>query len=121
MPRCTARASVSFKMPKLSANGSGEAYHNWNKDQAMAPQKSTAPAIPPTLRPPRSTSATSCSRLALACCSAADSGDVVPMLDSLLCFRQVNNAPVWRLDCHTYTGRSEEHTSELQSLMRISY
>src|SRR3546814_2758551 len=26
------------------------------------------------------------------------------MLDSLVCFRQVNNAPVWRLDCHTYTG-----------------
>src|SRR3546814_8793748 len=26
------------------------------------------------------------------------------MLDSLLCFRQVNNAPVWRLDCHTYKG-----------------
>src|SRR5690606_33435143 len=69
-------------MPKLNANGNGEAYHSWNRDQAMAPQKRTAPVIPPTLRPPRSTSATSCSRLALVCCAAADGGDVVPMLDS---------------------------------------
>src|SRR5690554_3970927 len=94
MPKCRARASVSLNIPKLKANGSGEAYHNWNKAQALAPQKRTAPAIPPTLRPPRSTSATSCSRLAFAACRASvDGGDVVLMLDSLLCFHQVPNAP----------------------------
>ena len=62
MPRCRARASVSLKMPQFSANGSGEAYQSWNTDQISAPTASVAPAMPPTLRPPRSASATSCSR-----------------------------------------------------------
>src|SRR3546814_2192244 len=35
--------------------------------------------------------------------------------------RAVAVAPVHRLHQHRYRGRSEEHTSELQSLMRISY
>src|SRR3546814_2271194 len=31
------------------------------------------------------------------------------------------NRPMWLCACGAYTARSEEHTSELQSLMRISY
>src|SRR3546814_1358570 len=32
-----------------------------------------------------------------------------------------STGPQWRLDVGAFEGRSEEHTSELQSLMRISY
>src|SRR3546814_10426165 len=35
--------------------------------------------------------------------------------------RHVDLAPVWRRGHSRELGRSEEHTSELQSLMRISY
>src|SRR5690554_1668600 len=79
MPRCNALASVSLKIPKLKVNGSGEAYHNWNPDHITAPQNNTAPVMPPTSRPPRSTSATNCSRLALVA-AASVVEDVVLML-----------------------------------------
>src|SRR5690606_36040110 len=65
MPRCSARASVSLKMPQFKAKGSGEAYQSWNSDHSSAPSASVAPAMPPAWRPPRSTSATSCSRSAV--------------------------------------------------------
>src|SRR5690606_22916446 len=45
----------------------------------LAPQNNTAPVMPPTSRPPRSTSATNCSRLALVA-AASIVEDVVLML-----------------------------------------
>ncbi len=60
--RCTARASVSFRMPKPSAKGSGEAYQYWNSAQASATANSRCLTRPRGWRPPVSESATSCCR-----------------------------------------------------------
>jgi hypothetical protein len=57
-------------MPQLNEKGSGDAYQSWKNDQASAPAASVAPAMPPALRPPRSTSATSCSRSGAGVCGA---------------------------------------------------
>ncbi len=60
MPRCSERASVSFRIAQPNSNGSGEAYQSWNSDQATATAKISLPAMPPASRPPRSASATIC-------------------------------------------------------------
>ena len=65
--RWIARASVSLSTKRLSMKGSGEAYHSWNSDQAIATQSRTLPALPAGARAPVSLCATSS-------CSAASSG-----------------------------------------------
>ena len=59
-PRCSARASVSLRMPTPKVKGSGEAYQSWNSAQASDTAKITVAATPVGLRAPVSASATSC-------------------------------------------------------------
>ena len=57
--RWIARASVLLNTPKPNRNGSGDAYHSWNRDHASGTPNSSLPGTPPGCRAPVSTCATS--------------------------------------------------------------